>query len=125
MEKWILYVSVSLVSAMTFVFGTTAVLAQFGDIEGFPRWSRACVLPRADTIGVRVLNSVTYALITPLTPLLAVAVVAEGLRLQNVVVVLLGLVPLVAIVGWLVFLLRRPSRPNSDRIGRSFPGGGA
>jgi hypothetical protein len=105
-DKWVLWVAVSLVSPLLFVFGTTAVVAQFGDIARFPRWSRACVLSRAGTNGGRVLNSVTYAVVSPLTPLLAVAVIADGLRLQNPLLVSLGLASVGAIVGWCVFLFR-------------------
>jgi hypothetical protein len=109
-DKWVLWLSVSLVSALMFVFGTTAIVAQFGDIARFPGWSRACVLPRAGTIGGRVRDSLTSAVITPLSPLLAVAVIGDGSRLQNPVVVTLGLVALVAIVGWCVFLFRSLKR---------------
>jgi hypothetical protein len=105
-DAWLGYISFSLISAVMFVFATTAIVAQFGDIARFPGWSRACVLPRAATTTGRVLNSLTYAVVGPLTPLMAVAVIGEGLRLQNPVLVALGLLAVVAIAGWIVFLLR-------------------
>ncbi len=101
-----MYVAISLTSAVMFVFATTAIVAQFGDIARFPRWSRACVLPRAATTTGRVLNSVTYAAMAPLSPFLAVAVIGEGVRLDNSVFVSLGLAAMVAIAVWSVFLFR-------------------
>ena len=122
-DPWFLVV-VSVGSVVGFVFFTTAIVAQFGDIARYPRWSRACVLPRAATMGGRVLNSLTYAVMAPLSPLLAVAVVADALRLQHPALVLVGLVALVAIAAWLVFLFRSNVRSNRDRMSPSSPGAG-
>ena len=106
MDVWVRDFAASLVSALMFVFATTAIVAQFGDIARFPGWSRACVLPRAATTGGRVRDSFTYLVMAPLSPLLGVAVIGDGLTLQNLAVASLGFVSLVAIAAWCVFLVR-------------------
>ena len=107
-----MFVAFSLASVFGFVFATTAIVAQFGYIARFPRWSRACVLPRAGTTGGRVRNAFTYVVMAPLSPLIAVAVIGDGLRLQNLVLASLGLVSLVAIGTWFVFLFHSRTRPR-------------
>ena len=47
-------------------------------------------------------NAFTYVVMAPLSPLIAVAVIGDGLRLQNLVLAWLGLVSLVAIGTWFV-----------------------
>lgn len=116
-----MYIAVSLTSALMFVFATTAITAQFGDIARFPRWSRACALPRAATTTGRVLNSLVYALMTPGSLVLALAVIADALRIQNLAAALLGFASVLAIAGWLIFLLRSHGS-DPDRVRRSSPG---
>lgn len=112
MDLWIRGLAVSFASAVMFVFATTAVLAQFGDVARFPRWSRACVLPRAATGGGRVRDSFVYAVMAPFSPLLAVAVIQDSLTLQNLAVASLGLISLVAIAAWALYLLRSSWRSS-------------
>jgi len=54
----------------------------------------------------------TYVVMAPLSPLIAVAVIGDGLRLQNLVLASLGLVSLVAIGTWFVFLFHSRTMPR-------------
>jgi len=121
-DPWFL-VAVSVGSVLGFVFFSTAIVAQFGQIAHFPSWSRACVVPRAATTGGRALNSLVYALMTPGSLVLAMAVIADALRVQNLAVALLGFASVLAIAGWLVFLLRSQGS-DPDRVRQSSPGPG-
>ena len=121
MDPWFL-VLVSVGSVIGFVFFSTAIVAQFGDVSQFPTWSRACVVARAATIPGRVGNSLVYALMAPASVLVVAAVVADAVRIQNSAAASFGVASIVAIAAWVAFLLRPLARLGRGRAGTQSSG---